>query len=133
MSNLIDLEIWFATAVQIQEELLTLSLMDLPTELKTYEVGVATEAALYAAEISPFWTGALSTSHITEVTEDMTIVYLNPLVTNPVTGDRPADYGVEQHAMGGWRAFYDRTVVEIGPELLDAGGDEFITRLEAIT
>ena len=133
MSNLIDLEMYFAQAVQIQEELLTLALVDLPTELKAYEVGVATESAFYAGEISPFWTGALSTSHITQVIDDMTIVYLNPLSTNPITGDRPADYGVEQHAMGGWRAFYDRTVVERGPELLDAGGDEFLTRLEAIT
>lgn len=130
MPELIDLDMWLAGALQVQEDLLRLTLEDIPNELKLYEAGVATGAALYASEISPFWTGALSSSHITEQTDEMTIVFLNPQVLNPITGDPPAKYGVTQHNMGGWRAFYDRTVVEIGPQLLDAGADEFITRLE---
>lgn len=91
---------------------------------------MATGLALYAGEIAPFWTGALASSPITKQTEENTIVFLNPQVTNPLTGDRPADYGVEIHAMGGQRAFFNRAVAEEGPRLLDAGADEFITRLE---
>lgn len=132
MSDLLDLGMWFTGALQVQEDLLRMTLETVPNALKLYEAGVATDLALYSGEIAPFWTGALASSPITEQTDEMTIVYLNPEVTNPITGDRPADYGVEQHAMGGWRAFFDRAVIEEGPYALDQGEEEFITRLEVV-
>lgn len=131
----LDFSAFYITARSLQVELLReaklLASGDLEKEVEAY-IGVA--FALYAAEISPFWTGALSSSHIVTDLGETHFVHINPDVRNPVTGDPPAEYGIEQHAMGGWRAFYDRTLSELGPEMLDKVDDDvFSTNLVLFT
>ena len=129
---MLNFDLWFLQARQVQLDLLqAAAFVKGNSESKKIEAGIARQAALYAAEISPFWTGALSSSHMIEDVGEMHHVFLNPSVRNPITGDPPATYGVEQHAIGGRKAFYDRTVEEIGQELLDQAGEKYTTRLEA--
>lgn len=128
---MLDLGLYYAEARMVQREFFTLA-KDAETELKQIEAGIAVKAADYAAEISPFWTGALSTSHTAEDVGDMHHVFLDDSVINPITGDHPSVYGIEQHAMGGEKAFYTRTVEEIGPQLLEEGAEDYLSKLEAI-
>lgn len=128
---MIELALWYQDALRTQRQFLELALK-VDSELKEAEASIAVNAALYAAEISPFWTGALSSAHTAEDVGDMHHVFLDPSVSNPLTGDHPADYGIEQHAIGGQKAFYDRTVEEKGEFLLNQGADDYLTRLEAI-
>lgn len=127
---MITLQLWYSTALETQTELLAATIKAAETELKETEAWVAAEAADYAREISPFWTGALSTSHITEQDDEMTVVYLNPAVRNPLTGDPPAEYGVKVHERDDGSAFYARTVEEYGPTVLEQGAELYVTRLE---
>ena len=127
-----DFEMFFAQALAEQEALLAevLLLADGDIEKET-EAYLSAELALYAGEISPFWTGALATSHMVSDLGDMHYVHINPASRNPITGDAVTEYASDQHALPG-RDFYNRAVTELGPELLDNVEDEYITRLEAI-
>lgn len=42
-------------------------------------------------------------------------IYIDPNAVNPVTKERPSEYGLVEHAKGGSHAFYKRTVEEAGP------------------
>lgn len=127
---MITLQLWYSTALETQTERLAETIKAAATELKKVEAWVAAEAADYAREISPFWTGALSTSHITEQDDDMTVVFINPNTRNPLTGDPPSVYGVEVHERDDESAFYERTVEEYGPTILEEGAELYLTRLE---
>lgn len=131
---MIDGRVWFQDAQRLQLELLSLeAFFNDGDEIKELEAMIAVEAAFYAADISPFWTGALSSAHMVVEVGDMHWIILNPAVRNPITGDAPADYGIEQHAIGGKKAFYTRTEQEIGDELLALAGEEMIARFEAFS
>lgn len=129
---LFDFQMFFAQALQEQESLLAevLLLADGDLEKET-EAFLGAELALYASEVSPFWTGALATSHMVSDLGEMHYVHINPSAHNPITGDAVTVYASDQHALPG-RDFYNRAVTELGPELLDKVEDEYITRLEAI-
>ena len=130
----LDIENFYSVAKELQQILLNNALELAEGDLeKEVEAEIGVELALYARDISPFWTGALASSHIVDDLGEAHFVHINPSTTNPITGDRTAVYGVEQHEMGGWRAFYDRAVTELGPELLDQAEEDIVTSLELFT
>ncbi len=130
---LFDFQVYFAQALEKQEsllaEILVLAGEDMEKQTEAY---LGAELALYAGEITPFWTGTLATSHIVSDLGDMAFVHINPASINPITGDPATAYGPDVHAESPYRAFYDRAVTELGPELLDQVEEEYATRLEAI-
>jgi len=71
----------------------------------------------YAVGITHVDTGALKNSHLMKIKGLRDIIYLNPRSHNPKSGQRPAEYGLYEHARGGSHAFYDRTAAELGPRL----------------
>jgi hypothetical protein len=95
------------------------------------------EAALfvhrYAVAITHVQTGTLQASHRIDfasgrvltsfagfeiLSEAAARIYIDPGTRNPVTGQRPADYGHTEHARGGTHAFYQRAHSEAGPNAL---------------
>lgn len=76
-------------------------------------LGAALELARdYAELISPRRTGALAAAH---VVQDGRLI-IDPGAVNP-HGQRPAEYGPIVHSMGAERAFYARTMAEVGREM----------------
>lgn len=75
----------------------------------------------YAVSVTHVRTGALHASHLMEINGLRGEVYLNPAAVNPKTKKRPAEYGVYEHRRGGEHAFYDRTIDEAGPDLIERG------------
>jgi len=73
-------------------------------------LGVAAEdISLYAASITPVITGRLQAGHsVIGAFRNMTWWVFNEV-----------EYAEYVHAMGGHRAFYDRTVIEYVPEVAD--------------
>lgn len=78
-----------------------------------------TEGHRYAVAITHVDTGALRGSHrmLIEGSGDRGRVFIDPGTRNPRTGQRPADYGVEEHERGGSHAFYARTESEAGDRI----------------
>ncbi len=83
----------------------------------------------YAIAITHVKTGTLRGSHIVNfgsggvgtyrfgniiVSKAKGRIYINPSARNPVTGDRPAEYGPVEHARRGSHMFYKRTLDERG-------------------
>ncbi len=83
----------------------------------------------HAVAITHVQTGTLKRSHIMDfasggvqtyrfgipiVQKAVGRIYINPGATNPVTGERPAEYGPVEHAKRGSHAFYKRAVAEQG-------------------
>ena len=83
----------------------------------------------YAINITHVQTGTLKRSHLADfgsggvqtfrfgfpiVDKAIGRIYINPAAKNPVTGQRPAEYGLLEHRKGGSHAFYKRTVDEHG-------------------
>lgn len=70
--------------------------------------------------------GALRASHRMEFAEDTQgargRIFIDPNTTNPLTGDKPVEYGVYEHRRGGEHAFYARTIGEYGPRALARAG-----------
>lgn len=60
--------------------------------------------------------GSLRASHRMEITGLEGQIYIDPSSVNPL-GQKPAIYGVYEHARGGEHAFYDRTVDGEGPRV----------------
>ena len=78
----------------------------------------ATRLHRYAVAITHTWKylgGGLKASHRMAVEGASAKIYIDPSAVNP-RGQRPADYGPQEHARGGTHAFYKRTVDEEGPE-----------------
>jgi len=55
-------------------------------------------------------------------------IFTDPMVTNPVSGQRPAIYGVFENARGGDHAFIDRTV-QAAPGMVQRGVRDFLNNL----
>jgi hypothetical protein len=83
----------------------------------------------YAIAITHVQTGTLKRSHIMDfasggvqtyrfgipiVSKAVGRIYISPAARNPVTGQRPAEYGLVEHSKRGSHAFYKRTVDEQG-------------------
>ncbi len=83
----------------------------------------------YAVAITHVRTGTLKRSHIMDfasggvqtyrfgipiVGKAVGRIYINPAARNPVTGERPEEYGPVEHARRGSHAFYKRAVDEQG-------------------
>lgn len=65
--------------------------------------------------------GALRASHRIEMDGMAGKIYIDPNSTSPrrsSSTSRPSVYGVYEHERGGEHAFYDRTVEEIGPNVI---------------
>ena len=88
------------------------------------------EFQLYAESITHVDTGALTRSHLGEVYATHGRVYINPSAINP-RGQRPETYGPYEHARGGTHAFYDRTVAERGPGVIDEVGRRIVYAVES--
>ena len=115
-----------------QLDLLQLATIGLVDEVKHLETDVAVDLALYASDISPFVTGSLSASHIVTDMGDSSLVHISETAVNPFSLEDPHEYGPKVHAMGGHRAFYDRTVDEAADQIIDHHRDVFYGRVEAI-
>ena len=77
----------------------------------------------YAISITHVWRykgGGLRASHRMEVTDqgEHGRIYIDPGAINP-RGQKPAEYGIYEHARGGDHAFYDGTLSEAGPGIVD--------------
>lgn len=92
----------------------------------------ATAAQRYAVSITHVWKylgGGLRASHrIRMESGTRGRVYIDPTSVNP-RGQRPAEYGIYEHARGGSHAFYERTVDEQGPTIAREAAYGFIRRL----
>lgn len=77
----------------------------------TYEVGL--EVLKHSRAITHVDTGALASSHRMRHQSlgaaSRALIFIDPSAINPVSGQRPADYGLVEHARGGSHAFYERT------------------------
>jgi hypothetical protein len=82
---------------------------------------MAVHAHSYATEITHVQTGSLRASHRIDpdFASGRAAIYIDPGAVNPETGERPAVYGIEEHARGGDHAFYRRVVTERGRTILD--------------
>lgn len=76
------------------------------------------ELQRYAKGITHIDTSALQASHLGEVSGARGRIYINPAAINP-RGFRPEIYGFYEHARGGSHAFYERTVAERGPGVIN--------------
>ena len=80
----------------------------------------------YAVSIThvwKLWGGALRAAHRMSLVEHVDkqtargSIFIDPNAINP-RGQRPAEYGVYEHARGGEHAFYLRTLLEHGPAVM---------------
>lgn len=84
----------------------------------------------YAVRITHRVTGTLAASHMMDFASGGVqtywrgirfksmatgVIYINPMAINPVSGEKPENYGPVEHARGGSHAFYARTLQEAGP------------------
>ena len=78
----------------------------------------------YATMITHVDTGALRASHRMRMERRglRGIVYIDPASQNPRSGVRPHVYGLYEELRGGDHAFYERTVMEEGPRILEEAG-----------
>lgn len=132
--DLIALHRFREQAAKVQGDLVQLAQLGAAGELKKLEAEMAADALYYARSITPVKTGALQRSHIITVLAAHTLVHINPDAVNPFSPEDPPEYGPKVHARGGHRAFYDRTVAEYGPVILQKAEDDAVelVRLEAI-
>lgn len=72
--------------------------------------------SLKASHTMNFGAGRLTTSFLgaTIRREAVGHIEISPNTRNPITGERPAEYGPIEHAKGGSHAFYQRAVSEQG-------------------
>lgn len=81
----------------------------------------------YAVGVTHVWTGALRSSHRVEFSamgdQAEGVLFVTPATRNPITGDRPAVYGLEEEKRGGDHAFYMRTYQDRGDTALTLGVD----------
>lgn len=85
----------------------------------------------HAVAITHVDTGALRASHRMRMEQRglRGVVYLDRASRNPRSNARPYQYGVYEHDRGGTHAFYERTVEEAGPRILDEMGREIVKAL----
>ena len=88
------------------------------------------ELQRYAKSITHIDTSALQASHLGEVYGTRGRIYINPSAINP-RGQRPETYGPYEQARGGSHAFYDRTVDERGPGVIDEVGRRIMFAVES--
>ncbi len=71
--------------------------------------------------------GTLRASHRIKMDRMRGIIFIDPSARNPRSKTPPVEYGVYENARGGTHAFYDRTMTEAVPNLLQVA-KENITR-----
>lgn len=98
--------------------------------IKKMEAELAAEALAYARSITPVVTGSLAASHMLTVAGDYTDIHINPAAINPYSDENPPTYGPKVHALSADRAFYDRTVEEFGPVLLQRAEERSLKILQ---
>lgn len=104
--------------------------------IKQFEVQIAEKAMEVVREHTPRITGSWASSWSIYPEQSSTVIAINPAAINPVSPERPAEYGPKVHAMGGSsrsghkRAVLDVVVKEYGQDLLEEAGDEFVVSLE---
>lgn len=86
--------------------------------LHSYAVSI-THVGVYNVNGSFVGGGALRASHRVEVDGLEGQIYIDPNARNPRSTTRPREYGIYEHARGGEHAFYDRTVDEYGPVVIE--------------
>lgn len=84
----------------------------------------------YSVRVTHRITGTLAASHVMDFASGgletfwkgirfrsnaIGVIHISPLTRNPVTGERPVEYGPKEHRRGGVHSFYKRTFVEAGP------------------
>lgn len=86
----------------------------------------------YATMITHVDTGALRASHRMRMERRglRGMVHIDTSSRNPRSSVRPYVYGVYEHDRGGAHAFYERTVIEEGPRILDDMGRTVIKALK---
>lgn len=72
-------------------------------------------------------TGALAASERMEMQNLEGRLFLDPMATNPLSGEHTAVYGPFENARGGDHAFFDRTVAQ-APAAVGAGIHTFLNR-----
>lgn len=75
----------------------------------------------YLVSVTHVDTGAYRASQRMDVKELTGKLYVDPLSINPVSRERPADYGVFEEARGGEHAAYARTLRYVETNLLRNG------------
>ncbi len=81
----------------------------------------------YAVSITHKITGTLASSHLMDFSSGglethwkgirfrsnaIGVIHISPLTRNPVSGERPVEYGPKEHRRGGSHSFYKRTMDE---------------------
>jgi len=80
------------------------------------------ELHAYARLVTDKDTGTLAASHYMRFTGNATgEIYINPSARNPRSKTPPSEYGLYESNRGGRHAFYQRTITERGPSVMDAG------------
>lgn len=87
------------------------------------------EAERYAARITHVKTGSLRAAHRVDYGGLKGRLYIDPGAVNPFTGERPAEYGLDEERRGGLHAFYTRTYHEAGKSIAQAAAEGFVRGL----
>lgn len=85
--------------------------------LHRYAVAI-THVGKYKVHGSFVGGGALRAAHRMELSGLEGQIYIDKNARNPRSKTKPAEYGLYEHARGGEHAFYDRTVDEIGAQVI---------------
>lgn len=99
-----------------------------PLDLVAVMARLTMMTVAYASGVAPYYTGTLASSHRGDVeTGPGTItgtIFLDPSVTNPVLGGKPAVYGPEVHVSRPW--LLEWTMDWLIHDLLPDTGDEIL-------
>ena len=79
---------------------------------------VVIAATRFMATITHVDTGSLKASERMLVKALRGEIFIDPNAVNPVSGERPAEYGIYENERGGEHAFFDRTV-EASPRFVE--------------
>lgn len=70
--------------------------------------------------------GSLRASHRVGVNGLRGMVFIDPDAVNPITGNKPSEYGVYEHRRGFPHNFYERTVSERGDVIAEGAQNEIL-------
>lgn len=117
------------TLFLLSQELLRLEQQQAPASLVEVMALFLEKTVDYASGIAPWWTGSLSRSHRGELEslpgQVIGYLYLDPGVINPITGNRPVDYGPVVHEDQPWMDWttewlIDEVLADTGDDVLEA-------------
>ena len=70
------------------------------------------EAHRISVSLTHVITGTLRASERIRQDGDHGMLYIDPAAVNPRTGEKPANYAMDEHMRGGKHAFFERTLTE---------------------